>query len=309
MKKSPLQIAVFIVVELMSCRTAMTEDLDSQLRRFRTLSLSLTQADERRTATGDLFSTLNEHQIDDLIEHDDSTIAIRAAWQELAAKLAYPETILDYREERRVQIARFVGRVEGRLKTSLPQVWIDGLNQFDFNQRLNSADLTDERPPEIVWGMNKVGVLNQKDKAVYDGADVVHDGVISGKCTLERNKGGSAVLTTSDGIELVFDCHKLNGLSVARHKNKFVVFECHGHIGDAYVLHVFAMDDGHSWKEVHTVRRILLGSGAASPKGHVASILFRNDKLLVWGLSNEGCYCDSYDPETLEIMMAFTTAH
>lgn len=299
-------LAVLILAAYINADQLTAEDRDSDLSAFRRLNLSLDDADARRRATNTLFDGMSLEKADLLFDHGDPNVAARAAWQLVATTLVDDTSILDYREERRVQIARFVGRIEGRLNISIPKAWVTGLEDSRFTFE-SPVDFEKDEIPKILWTIGRKG-LDHRKPIPYDGADIITDGVITGACTLNRNGSGQAVLSMPDGVKLTFSSHRLHGLSVAKHNTHVVVFECDEYSGDKYVLHVFDLNTPKA-VESHTIKRRLTGSGAGSSRGHLASISFRNSKLFVWGISGEGCYLDLYDSETFKLKVAFTTAN
>lgn len=86
---------------------------------------------KRSEIVSEVFADASYESLDRLLLHENNSVALQAAWEAMVQALGGRCEIDDYREERRVQVHRFLGILVGRLRVEIPAHWTKTLETIE----------------------------------------------------------------------------------------------------------------------------------------------------------------------------------
>lgn len=236
------------------------------------------------------FKSLSSDQLSDLKGHKHDTIAIAAAWHEVRHSLANrgkPEEKRSTDEGiDRIDLERFLGFVEGRLRTRLPKVWQESFRHMQAysprNIRISSFEHW-PRQSSHFWPPPGVTATRNGNRITVSTK--------SGKCTLPKSVGPEGL----DGaLAVAFD-------------NDFCVCAFYNEVGYGYKLHcIDRKTEIVVWRA--SINAAFYGTFSGTGFQSRVSIVLKNDRVFVYGACLEGAYVEVFSLGTGRPICRFTSA-
>lgn len=248
------------------------------------------------------FGRCTVSELGDLMPTANDSVALRAAWERVLRTLPRTRQKDAVRPDL-LELARFLGFLEGRLKLSAPEWWHTALNEV----RAWDADLMcgPFREDLFPYHATEAGLFPAKKE---DPLLMAPNGVEIGRSgdSLRLTLGRNAVDITESWRE-ADENDNIVGISAALDDERWFL-TLHGHSTNAYRLTCLNRRNGAMlWKAV--VLGAPPNSGTSGHAFHRVQVKVDGDRLLLFGYGTFGVYAEGFEAATGRNLFRFSTSY
>lgn len=276
---------------------------------------------ERAEIVSSVFADASEESLERLVLHESDSVALHAAWELLVRVLGDRCRIEDYREERRVQVHRFLGFVRGRLRAGIPQHWSETLETID----VYSNDVPwMEIPQEVFydWGWMRPGPLGGQYKRAQAGMQTIALSKQLEVEVLDNTRGTLKMSGLNSGRSLIFDLPGTTGTE-SKPELGYTISACEDNSG---LLLVIFPGSESALKCNYTIvyasfspsgegterYRVVLNADtdrSYQRRNHAVEVSMNESRVFVFGSSVSYSWIDVIERESGKLSARFTTAY